>query len=340
MNIRNLPIRKIIIIFLVLAFIAASIATFVGEYKDHLDRALHSTSSVKHGFLYDGEIYVYNTVTNYNWMRDYSFLRKLDNMEDYISLHGTTIYWSDAIEKFVYAAGGKIKTYDINAKNSETLHRFSIGRSVILSSVIDKYALVRKAVSSGTGHIPTGSTYILNLETGDAVETPMPADMLQRPMGISGNYLYFTNSYVTVSIYNLYRCDLTTGECELLIDQFPQKPGDSGCIIGDFFYFYYYDEKDVIRYSLSSGEFETSTPGTGISYMTEYKGNLLIVYYTRTEADADIICHVCTYDFDNQKLEEIGSAIATNTSTSDIRLYDGLLVASASPQAFYVELSM
>lgn len=339
MNIKNLPIGKIITVILVLAFIAVCIASFLSERREKLENALNDSNSWRLGFSYDGEVY------SYNGSGGYTFLRKLGDEENYIFLPGYTLKWSDTIEKIVYSDGKKIKTFDINTENTETLHKFSDERAVILAGLLDKYAIIKGVMMDGNGYQLIGSTYLLNIETGDAIETEMRTKLLNAPLAISGNYLYYFACYVTEPRTDLCRCDITTGKCETLISELSNDiEWQYGCIIDDYLYFSYdpnYSKKGIARYSLSTGELETSTPGIGIRSLPEYKGKLLTVYYTQAEDGINLIIHVCTYDFDNQELEEIGSSSIGGSLASDIRIYDGFLVVSANTtQVFIVELSM
>lgn len=337
MNIKKLPIGKIITVILVLAFIAVCIASFLSERREKLENALNDSNSRRYGFYFDGTIY------SRNYSDGYTFLRKLGDEENYIFLPGYTHDWSDSIEKFVYSDGKKIKTCDINVKNTETLHKFSGERTVILSDFLGKYALIEGVMLDGNGHQPIGSTYILNLETGDAIETEMRTKLLNAPLAISGNYLYYFACYITEPRNDLCRCDITTGKCETLISELSNDiEWQYGCIIDDYLYFSYdpnYSKKGIARYSLSTGELEASNPGVSIRYLSEYKGKLLTAYYTQAEDGKNLIIHVCTYDFDSQELEEIGSSKISSSFASDIRIYDGFLVVSAN-QVFLVNLSM
>lgn len=65
MNIKKLPIGKIITVILVLAFIAVCIASFLSERREKLENALNDSNSRRYGFYFDGTIYSRNYSDGY-----------------------------------------------------------------------------------------------------------------------------------------------------------------------------------------------------------------------------------------------------------------------------------
>lgn len=296
---------KAVMIAAAVAVVALLVCMLVHESRTSTARLL-SNAWGNEAFAYEGDTYFTETTIK-NYTKALQVLRKVDDEGNYSFLPGEGALWSDAAECFVYRDGKKLKTCDINGKNAETLYRASGFRYFpVPLTIIDQYVIVKNSYRrNSTGVQGEGNIFLIDLTTGSVLNTTVDHNVTA--LCIENGYLYYStgsiNSASSSAHYDICRCSLETGECEVLTMGIPEAAAQ-GCVIEGYLYFRI-PEKGFYRIPIPGGEAEKlDAGGVGNWPLAEYDGKVLFAHISQ-QNDGAFDMQVTTYDPSGYTSEEL-----------------------------------
>lgn len=348
---RPVSFGKIAIVVIVLVVIALAAGLFIREHRESVEKLLDHAYSMD-AFIYQGETYRLDATVKNN-TKALRVLRPMSTPDEYRFLPGENALWADAIDRFVYMDGSKLKTCDINGDNKEMVFQVSGFRYIALvRKVVDNYVIVERTYRTGSGGYDfEGDFFLVNLVTGDAVELRTDALRNMQYFSIADEYFYYGTSDLGVSgvdaknsdrYRDICRFDLKTGENVVLTDRIvPENSGifddgqglvDCGCVIDGYLYFVY-DPKDtpVMRIPVGGGAVEKTNADIGqfgaggISRITGYGDKVLIVCEGREDGGEGFI-KALVFDPAEDEMSELCRWTTDSASIESLRVQDDALV--------------
>jgi hypothetical protein len=327
-------VKAVLAIFIILAVAAALCVLFLHEKADN-QAYLVKNSTVFDSFIYNGNTYTLSTATE-DYSKQRTILRTADDNSDFLILPGENAKWCDEIGRFIYADGKKICSCNIDGSDRKTIAKLSGNISASLRDVIDGYAVVRPVTKLKQGATEgDGFYYLIDLVSGKLISTGPSAYTGISPVAISDGWFYYATGSLDGSYFDIQRCSIETGKCEVITDEIDEYIGDYGCVIDGYLYFHY-EYGDVFRVPVGGGEVENlnlsfkDVGAKGAAGIISYEGNVLVACMCQNSDDDDVSLSLFSLEQDASGLNKILSFDVDSSSVlSSMRIQGNVFMANS-----------
>lgn len=334
---KRTKVETILMIMVVLLLTACS--SVYADFQPDIRNADSISEEIFDGFRYGDDYYTLGTATETSFLNSQAeictVLRPTDSGNEYVILPGLNGTWSESLQKLVYADGKKIRICNIDGTKRETVFKVPTGKSAQLRAVMDEYAIVRGVFSLNYGAtMGDGAYFVLNLITGESVETEIRSATGISPLAVSGGWFYYGTGALDGTENKIYRCNVETGAVEIVASNVPAYVDQPGTVVGDHLYFHY-KYGSLLRVSIRDGLVETlpleftEIGASGIAGLISYDDTLFVACICRDSGETTYF-RVYSLDLETLDLYEVlCQSVPESFYLSSLRISENILIVSS-----------